>query len=172
MFDRWHGKKKLEKCRRDTLSSIRAERLTFETMLQRARTAGDNPDETFLKSVQDRLTEIEQRAEKETDIDELDNLVEDAEKQGQLRAYICPRAEIQDDGNLAIDLMEEWYVPKTVVTKLRGSLGQKLAKADADVEAARSALRTIFGEYDSRVRRPGRVWRDTVSHPDRRRDPG
>ncbi len=149
MFDRWHGKKQLAKCRRDTLSSIRAERLTFETMLQRARRVGDTPDEAFLKSVRDRLAEIEQRAERETEIDELDNLVEDAEKQGQLRAYICPPAEIQDDGNLAIDLMEEWSVPRSVITKLRGSLGQKLANAGADVEAARSALRTIFGEYDS-----------------------
>jgi hypothetical protein len=149
MFDRWHGKKKLEKWRRDTLSSIRAERVTFETMLQRARRAGDTPDETFLKSVQGHLTEIEQRAEKETDLNELDNLVEEAEKQGQLRAYICPRAEICDEGTLVIDLIEEWNVPKTVIAKLRDSLGQKLRRADVELESARSALRALFEESDS-----------------------
>jgi hypothetical protein len=148
MFDHWHGKK-LEKRRKATLSGIRAERLAFETMVQRAQIAGDAPDEMFLKTVRDRLTEIEQRADREEDIDELDNLVEDAERQGQLRAYICPRTEICDQGTLAIDLIQEWNVPKTVISKLRDSLGQKLQRADTDLESARSALRALFEESDS-----------------------
>ena len=148
MFDRWHGKK-LERRRKDTLSGIRAERLAFETMVQRARIASDTLDEMFLKCVQDRLTEIEQRADKETDIDELDNLVEDAEQQGQLRAYICPSREIPDEGKLAIDLMEEWNVPKSVIFGLRASLGKTLAQAESEPAAARSALRALFEESDS-----------------------
>jgi len=62
---------------------------------------------------------------------------------------LCPRAEIQDEGTLAIDVMEEWNVPKSVITKLRSSLGQKLEQADTDLAAARGALRVILEETDS-----------------------
>src|SRR5271157_1286617 len=114
--------KKLEAQRTETLSAVREEQLSFETMLQRAQKAGDDPDEAFLRGVRERLAEIEQRTNQETNIDEIEALIEDAEQQGQLRAYICPRVEIRDEGALAIDLMEEWNVPKTVIAKLRGSL--------------------------------------------------
>ncbi|MGA2606630.1 MAG: hypothetical protein ABSH01_04135 [Terriglobia bacterium] len=131
------------------MSAIRGEQLNFEAMVQRAQIAGDAVGETFLKSVRDRLAEIEQRVAQETNIDELDGLIDDAEQQGQLRAYICPHAEIADEGNLDIDVMEEWNVPKTVIARLRASLGKKLENADKDVESARSALRALFEEFDS-----------------------
>jgi hypothetical protein len=149
MFDR-HESKKLETSRNETLSAIRAERLSFEAMVQRAQKIGEPPlADVFLANVHNSLAEIEQRAKQETNIDELDCLIEDAEMQGQLRAYICPRVEIRNEGILAIDLMEEWNVPKTVITRLRGLLGQRLDKADTEQEAARSALRAIFEEQDS-----------------------
>jgi hypothetical protein len=76
-------------------------------------------------------------------------LADDAESQGQLRAYICPIGEILDEGNLTIDVMEEWSLPKAVIAKLRASLGQKLEKAETDPETARAALRALFAEHDS-----------------------
>jgi hypothetical protein len=148
MFDRWHSKK-LERRRKATLSSIRGERLAFEGMVQRAQIADDPLDEMFLTNVQNRLAELEQRVGGETDVDELDNLVEDAERQGQLRAYICPGREICDQGTLALDLIREWNVPRTVIAKLNDTLIQKILQADTDLKSARSALRALFEEVDS-----------------------
>jgi hypothetical protein len=139
----------LEKRRRETLSDVRGERLSVEIMVQRAEQAGEIPDATFLKSLYDRLTEIEQRTNNETNTDELDSLSGDAQQQGQLRAYICPLAEILLEGTMSIDRMEEWKVPKAVITNLRGSLVSHLQMADTKPDKARSALRAVFQEYDS-----------------------
>lgn len=148
MFDQ--GKrKKIEGRRRDIQSAIRGERLAFESMVQRAEIAAEPLFDPFLASVRQRLEQLVADVSRETDLDELDSLEEDAERQGQLRAYICPRAEIRDEGVLAIDLMAEWNVPKAVIVNLRGSLGPALKKADKDLEAARGALRAIFEEQDS-----------------------
>ncbi len=148
--------KKLERQRSNTLSCIRGERLTFEEMLQRPRRADDPlPDERFLTGVRERLTEIEQRATGEANIEELERLSDDAEEQGQLRAYCCPREEIEVEGALAIELMEEWGVPKAIVTNLHRLVDQALKNADKDVDGARGALRAAFEESDS--------WRDYTS---------
>lgn len=140
---------RLERRRWKTLSDIRWHQLAFETMIQRAQAAGDTPSDAFVQDVRGRLADIEQRANRETNIDELHELVEDAEQQGQLRAYVCPAAEIRDEGNLSIDLMEEWNVPKAVISKLRSSFSAKLDKSDTAPDLARSALRAIFEERDS-----------------------
>jgi hypothetical protein len=140
---------KLNAQRRETLSSIRGERLLFESMLQRARQNEEQVDDGFVTDVLGRLTEIEQRANQETDTDELGDLINDAEQQGQLRAYICPIREVHDEGSLVIDLMGEWGIPNSVILGLRSSLGKKLSEAATEPEAARSALRTLFDEQDS-----------------------
>ena len=148
MFN-WSNHKELEDRRTEVLSAIRGEESNIETMAQRPRRAEDILDTALLAEVRQRLAEIKQRAEHATTIDNLDDLVDDAEAQGQLRAYICPIGEIRNEGNLAVDVMEEWSLPKAVIAKLRASLGQELEKADTDPETARSALRELFEEYDS-----------------------
>lgn len=149
-------RKKLERQRSNTLSCIRGERLSFEEMLQRPRKADDSlPNELFLTGIRERLTDIEQRAIAETSLEELTRLSDDAEEQGQLRAYCCPRDEIEIEGSLAIGLMEEWGVPKSVIANLHRLVDQRLGSADEDVDAARGALRTVFDETDS--------WRDYTS---------
>jgi len=149
-------RKKLEKQRNDTLSCIRGERLSFEEMLQRPRKGDDPlPDERFLVGVRERLTDIEQRATAQTNIEELERMSDDAEEQGQLRAYCCPRGEIEHEGSLAIELMEEWGVPKSIIANLHRLVDQPLKNAVEDVHAARGALRTVFDESDS--------WRDYTS---------
>jgi hypothetical protein len=147
----WHKKWKLEKRRIEALSEIIGERLLVEVMAQRPRRADDILDSALLEKVVKRITEIEESAKQAANTDDLDDLTGDAEQQGQLRAYLCPREEIGDEGALAIDLMKEWNVPEQVITKLRGSLGQKLEKVSTDQEAAsvRGALRAIFEEKDS-----------------------
>lgn len=129
MFDQYR-QRKLERRRQEALSRIRGQQVNFDAVVQRAQITGDAINEAFIATVHQGLAEIAQRASQETDIDELDSLIEDAEQQGQLRAYVCPRAEIADEGNLAIDMMEEWNVPKTVTTRLRNSLGKKLENVD------------------------------------------
>jgi hypothetical protein len=110
LFARYR-RKKLETRQKEVLSDIRGERANFEVMVQRAQRAGDTIDDIFLTDVLRRLGEIEQRANQATSIEELDGLIEDAEQQGQLRAYICPLAEIQDEGKLLVNVMHEWAVP-------------------------------------------------------------
>jgi hypothetical protein len=152
MFEEYKRKKletKLKESRESALSDIRGERLAFEGMVQRARIAGEPPDDTFVADVLGRLADIERRANEETSTDELDGLSEDAEQQGQLRAYVCSSVEIRNEGTLSIDLMEEWNVPKTKVDKLRRLVEPQLQNAVTDPLAGRSALRDIFDESDS-----------------------
>lgn len=97
----------------------------------------------------ERLLDLEKKASHAVDIDELEDLENIAEVQGRFRVYLCPRAEILDEGNLAINVMEEWNVPKSVITKLRSSLGRKLERADTDLAGARGAPRAILEESES-----------------------
>lgn len=151
----WHKKWKLEKRRIEALSEIVGERLLVEVMAQRPRRADDILDNALLEKVVKRITEIEEGAKQAAHIDDIDDLTGDAEQQGQLRAYICPLGEIRDEGAMALALMEEWSVPKTVIANLHQLVDQPLQSAEKDPEAARSALRIIFEEGDS--------WRDYTS---------
>ncbi len=145
----WHRTWKLEKRREEALSFIEGERLAVERMAQRPRSADDAPDSMLLDKVRTRLAEIKDKAEKSARTDDLDDLMDDAEKQGQFRGYLCPREEIWVEGSLAIALMEEWGVPKTAVASLRNLVDKPLKGREEDPQAARSALRAIFEERDS-----------------------
>jgi hypothetical protein len=145
-------RQKLEMERSETLSEIHDERSSFESMVQRARIAGKMPPDEFVREVLDRLDEIAERARTGATIDEVLSTAYDADQQGQLRAYVCPLDEIEDEGNLAIDSMEEWKVPPSVLEKLRRSLLPKLERAKDQEATARGALRAIFEENDSWAR--------------------
>ena len=143
----WRKNWKLEKRRIEALSDIIGERLDVEAMAQRPRSADDIIDAVLLEKVLKRIAEIEESAKRAIHIGDLDDLTDDAEQQGQFRGYLCPAAEIQDEGEMGFNLIEEWGVPKTAIKKLRDLLGKKLA--DPNPEAARSALRALFEEKDS-----------------------
>jgi hypothetical protein len=144
----WHKKWKLEKRRIEAISTISGERLHVELMAQRPRRADDTLDNTLLDKVLKRLAELEDSAKQVTHTDALDDLSDDAELQGAFRAYFCPVAEIQGEGNLVIDLIEEWGVPKSAIKKLRESLGKTLENAD-NPQDAQGELRALFEERDS-----------------------
>jgi len=144
--------KNLEAERSETLSEIRDERDAFESMLQRARIAKMTPANEFLADVFARFEKIEQAAQTAQNIDEISQAGYDADTQGQLRAYLCPLDEIEDEGTSCLDAMEEWNVPLPVMGKLRGSLLPKIANANANQSMARSALRSIYEEHDSWAR--------------------
>jgi hypothetical protein len=145
----WRAKWKLETSRMETLSSITGDQLRVELMAQRPRRADDVLDNILLETVLKRLKEIEESAKQATETDDLDDLVEDAELQGQFTGYICPATEIQDEGELTVDLIEGWGVPKAAINKLRESLGKKLEKADTNPLEARGALYHLFQERDA-----------------------
>ena len=145
MFER-RKRMRLEARRQRAVAAIRGERATFETMVKRAQVNGVVADES-LKGVPLRFEEFERKAREARSIEELEDLIDDAEEQGQLRAYICPPAEVANEGRLAIDLMEEWGIPKGTLAKLRESVGQRLQSGDTST--ARGALRAVFEEFDS-----------------------
>jgi len=140
-----HRHKKLEKERQRVLDNISYERWQFEMMAQRAQAAGEAPNAEILNAALARFSEFEQQATSAKSVDEFDDLIEKAEEQGTLRAYICPLKEVLNEGSLAIDVMVEWSIPKTIIDGLRDTLGQELKNADT----ARGALRAIFAENNS-----------------------
>lgn len=145
----WRKTCKLEKRRVETLSVIAGERVNVEAMAQRPRSAADALDESLLKTILKQLAEIEAKAKQASYIDDLDDLADDAETQGQFRAYLCPLTDIHDEGELVIDVIEGWGIPKTAIKRLRELLAKKLEKPDANPAAARSALRLLFEGRDS-----------------------
>jgi len=146
--------RKLEKTRIEALSSITGDRMRVELMAQRPRTDDDKLDAALLKTVLDRLTEIEAKAKDATTEDELSALEEDGELQGLFAAYFCPANQISAEGHIEIDNIEGWGVPKTAPKKLRELFSKKLQNASENPHEGREALYSIFAEGDS--------WKDFI----------
>ena len=91
----WRKNWKLEKRRVEAISEIIGERLDVEAMALRSRSANDIIDAELLGKVLKLITEIEASAKQAVHIDDLDDLIDDAEQQGQFRGYLCPVAEIK-----------------------------------------------------------------------------
>jgi hypothetical protein len=134
--------KKLAKERQRVLDNISYERWQFDLMAQRAQAAGEQPNAEMIGAAMTRFSEFEQQARNAKNIDEFDDLIEKAEEQGTVRAYICPINEVLNEGSLAIDVMVEWAIPKTIIDGLRNTLGNQLNNPDT----ARGALRAIYME--------------------------
>src|SRR5258707_4861441 len=143
MFESKHTK--LEKRGQETLSGLCYERWQLEAMEKRAQVA-QVPTEAVNKALA-RLSALEQKATSTTNDDELDDIDDEAGEWGTFRAYICPPAEIEHEGNISVNLMEEWGVPKSRVDWMRSSLASKLT--DSNPQAARSALKMILMEVNS-----------------------
>jgi hypothetical protein len=84
----------------------------------------------------------------------LDDFENDGEVQGLFAAYFCPINEIQDEGNILIDTIEGWGIPKTSPKKLRDLFSKKLQNAADNPHDARGALYSILAEADA--------WRDFI----------
>jgi hypothetical protein len=140
-------KEKLEKHRIEALSEIVGARLRVELMAQRPRRDDDALNNELFDKVIKKLEDIEESAKQAPNADDLDDLTDDAESQEHFSAYLCPASEIEDEGNLTIDLIEVWGVSKLETKKLRESLGKELERAETDV--ARSALYQLYRERDA-----------------------
>jgi hypothetical protein len=91
-------KKELEKCRRETLSSITGERLYVERMAQRPRPEAGSLDVKLRDEVLKKINDIHDAAGQATDTDELDDLADDAELQGYLQPTFAPLPKLKLKG--------------------------------------------------------------------------
>ncbi len=158
MVKRWwrlvpglRAKWKFEERRRVVLLFTQDQRSALSRMALRPREKDDKLDNDLLSGVLERVNAIEQRMVTATDIDQLEYWVDEAESEGQFRAYICPKQDVWTEGCLAMALLEEWGLPKSVAVGLR-KLTEESLEASEDVGLARGALRTIYEEVDA--------WRD------------
>jgi|HubBroStandDraft_1064217.scaffolds.fasta_scaffold17275_3 hypothetical protein len=145
----------LNKCRREALSSITGERLFVERMAQRQRPADEGFDDKLRADVLKKLDEIYAAAQQTNDIDELDDLTGDAELQGLFAAYLCPVAEITIEGDLVLDQIDGWGIPKSsteTARKLWQEASQSLKTSPdqkVQIQEARGALYALFAERDA-----------------------
>jgi hypothetical protein len=151
--------RKLEKRKLETLSSVHTEHWMLVSMLTRAEVAGEpqNTEELMTEPIT-RLLALEERAKNTTKIDDFGDIESEAEEWGTFKAYICPVTEIEHEGKLSINLMEEWGVPKSRVEWMRAQFSSKLS--DPSPQVARSALKMILMEENS--------WSDYTNHYEER----
>jgi hypothetical protein len=115
----------LKNCRLEALSNITGERLYVERMAQRPRPEADVLDVRLRDEVLKKISDIYDAAGKINDIDEIDDLTDDAELEGLFAAYLCPAAEIRIEGDLVIDQIEGWASRNLRSTQCVG-FGKKL----------------------------------------------
>jgi hypothetical protein len=145
----------LKKCRREALSRIAGECLFVELMAQRQRPATEPFDQNLRDNILEKIREIHSAAENTDDIDKLDDLTDDAEFQGLSAAYLCPVAELKIEGDLVIDQIDGWGIPKSATETAR-KLWEEASKnlktppaSGAQLQDARGALRALFAERDA-----------------------
>src|ERR1700685_717034 len=105
-------KRALTKRRREASSSISSDRLFVERMAQRPRSEDDPLDEKLRDNILGELGKIYTSAQNADNIDDLDDLEDDADLQGLLAAYLCPRPELKIEGDLVLDQLEGWGIPR------------------------------------------------------------
>lgn len=141
------AKRKLEKYRGESLSSIAEDRLLVELMVQRPHAPGDSIDPLLLGKVRDAFAAIEEQAKAAERTDDLDDLEDDSELQAVFAAYFCPAPEVEHEGLLVIDQIEGWGVPKSSIRRLRDLFTERLRSPMPN--EARSALYHLFAERDA-----------------------
>jgi len=118
-------------------------------MVARCKSAGEAPNQVAMEEFAVAFAACEQRIKDATDIDELEWLEYEADKHAQLRAYVCPITEISGEGASLIDLLLDWGVPESGVSRLRTLLNTKCKDAPGNPQEARGALREIMREVDA-----------------------
>jgi hypothetical protein len=155
----------LKKCRRDARSAIIGERQFVERMSQRPRSDAEKAEDDKLRDeVLKKIDEIYEAAGKTDDIDELDDLSDDAELQGLFAAYICPPVEIKTEGDLVLEQISGWGIPDALTKKVRDLWEETFknlktfSQERAEVQKARGVLYALFAERDG--------WEDYLDYYD------
>jgi hypothetical protein len=140
--------KTLEERRREAQSDISGERLFVERMAQRPRPEIDLLDEKWRDDVLKKLSDIYEATKQTDDVEELEDLVEDAELQGLFAAYLCPVTQIKMEGDLILDQIEGWGIPKASTETARRIWEEATKNGKGQQPEARGALYTLFAERD------------------------
>jgi hypothetical protein len=145
----------LARSRREALSSITGEQLFVERMAQRPRFEDDSLDEKLRDDILGELNKIYTSAQNANNIDDLDDLIADAELQGIRAAYLCPASELKLEGDLVLDQIDGWGIPKEATNVVRthwknacDALTTAKDQIKQNVRVARGALHALFGERD------------------------
>jgi hypothetical protein len=109
----------------------------------------DALDERLLEIVLGRLAAIEVKAREAAHVEDLDDLEDDAETEGEFSAYLCPVMDVLTEGQRELNLLEWRGIPKAEIKKLRDLLNSNLKDADGAPAASRSALRALFEERNA-----------------------
>jgi hypothetical protein len=147
MFNK-HKRTKLLKLRNEGLECVRSAKAAFANMTARSLAAGEIPDAQVAKNFERAIEACEERIRSETELDSLLALKDDASALGLLRAYLCPLAEIHDEGALKLDLLRDWGFSDSDLLRLRSMLDEKCKSPIKDPHAARGCLRQILHEVD------------------------
>lgn len=150
------GRLALNKYRREALSSITGERLFVERMANRPRLEDDGLDENLRDEILGELNGIYVSAQKADRIDDLEDLIDDAELQGIRAAYLCPVSDLKIEGDLVLDQIDGWGIPKEATNVVRAhwkEVSDALRNSVKDqvnenVRVARGALYALFSERD------------------------
>lgn len=140
-------KKAIDDIRQETITSIQICLSQFESMVLRAIASGEEPNEKLILQVRENFALLIDKAKAESDAGLIEELTSQAETQSQMRAYACPETEIVQEGLGYISVIEEYNIPREIISHLKASLGERLKSADKKI--ARSALFTIYEEFDS-----------------------
>lgn len=116
-------------------------------MAQRPRAAADTLNVNLRDELFKKLDEMLRAAEIAIDEDDLDDLTDDADLQGLFAAYLCPLGDIKIEGEITLDQIEGWGIPKISTETIR-RIWEEATKNKDQLVDARAALHALFAERD------------------------
>jgi hypothetical protein len=117
-------------------------------MAARCRAAGETPNQGIIDDFTTAYATYERRMTEAIDDGELDSLIEDANLNARLRAYLCPIAEIYKESIGYLDLMIDWGIPEQALSRLAAFSEQYCKNASDNQPAARGLLHEIMREVE------------------------
>lgn len=129
----------------EALADIERNRIAYEDMAWRARAA--DPAAVLDATDIAQFAQLTISAQRTTDSDALDALVEEADALAQRRAYLVPAKEISTEARSHLSSLIDWGVPAKKFDALKEVAAPALDGRDEG--ASRGALHVIFEEYDA-----------------------
>ena len=140
--------RKLENSRSDALSRIHEAESSFQQMVARCVSAGEVPDPAVASRFLTDIAKCAQQISSAGEVDELKRLANEADCHALLRAYVCPTSEIYLEGTRLIDLLRDWGIPNTSLSRLAASLDDSCKPTPFYPVKARAVLREIMHQVD------------------------
>ena len=132
----------------ESLAEIRDFRANFEASVLAANAAGSTYSEPLIPHVRAQFTKLEQSVTEVATKDELGALERQAQDLTDLRAYICPSAEIPIAGRTVLNTMDGWGVPQKALDALKKEVEPHFTNP-VKLDAGRAALFEVLRECTS-----------------------